>query len=179
MSDSGDITIVHAHMEGLQGFIEDIEEQLTDAITDLRDRVSAVEGGPAQATNSQLPWSAAASRQEVAELAAWVDWLNTAYELPHGTRIAACWPAHTGTAEQIAALWHAWLAARASQAADTTEAMISWHERWLWATLPRIAATTKDCEGPRGHELRRAGPDTNLAAGKPLPRPAFPQKPVA
>lgn len=179
MSDNASPDVWRETAEGLEGFISDVEAQLTDAITDLQNRLSVIEVGPHQATNSQLPWTSAVTPVELASLVAWVDWLNTTYELPYGTAVAACWQSHAGVAEQLAALWHAWLAARTSQAADTTEDMISWHERWLWPSLPRFADVTKECQGGRNHQEPRPSPLTNdYPHHKPLPRPAFTQKPV-
>ena len=85
------------------------------------------------------------------------------YELTSSNRIAPCWPAHVGASEQIAALWHAWLAAREAQTAEIGEHMIAWHERWLWTSLPHITAILKNCESDRHTPPRPPPPPTKLA----------------
>ncbi len=146
-------------VKGLQAYIEELDTDLDNAVA----RITALEAGPSSARNKHQPWVATATDAEWVELAAWVDWLNENYELTSSNRIVPCWPAHVGASEQIAALWHAWLAAREAQAADIGEHMIAWHERWLWTSLPRIATALKNCESDRHTPPRPPPPPTKLA----------------
>ncbi len=121
---------------------EEIDDDLANAV----ERITALEAKPQDAVNKHQPWTASATATEWGEVAAWVDWLNENYELASSHRIPPCWHSHVGASEQLAALWHAWLAARDAQAADIGDHMIAWHERWLWVTLPRVTAGLKDCD---------------------------------
>ena len=156
--------LLRAEVAGLQAYIEEVEDRLDDEVGQIQSRVAVLEVGPARAANTTQPWAASATAQEWHELAAWVDWLNESYELPTGSRIPPCWPAHAGASEQLAALWHAWIAARAAQVADISEHMIAWHERWLWGALPHIVPVMKECEN-NGHRIRPAPDPTDLNAG--------------
>jgi len=157
--DDDSLDLLPGIVKGLHAYIEELDNDLDNAVA----RIAALEAGPSSAHNKHQPWFVTATDAEWAELAAWVDWLNENYELTSSNRIVPCWPAHVGASEQIAALWHAWLAAREAQAADIGEHMIAWHERWLWTSLPRIAAALKNCESDRHTPPRQPPPTTKLA----------------
>jgi hypothetical protein len=145
----------------LETTVDDLIERLDDELEAVQDRLSALEPAKPVSDDGMEPWTVTATDQEWAALAAWVDWLNTDYELGGDNRVAPCWPAHMGASEQLASLWHAWHAARAAQIANTGEQMMSWHERWLWAALPHITASLKLCA--QGHAARSVAPLTDLS----------------
>lgn len=89
------------------------------------------------------------------ELAEWVGWLRERYASV-GRAIPDCWADHPVAVEELSALMAAWR--NAYHGSDlATDALIGWHDRWLWpcvARLPR-AAGLDSC----GRRHRSAGRD--------------------
>lgn len=70
------------------------------------------------------------------ELAEWVGWLRERYP-PVGRAIPDCWAEHPVAVEELTALMAAWR--NAYHGSDlATEALITWHDRWLWPCLTRL-----------------------------------------
>lgn len=70
------------------------------------------------------------------ELADWVGWLRERYA-PVGRAITDCWPEHPVAVEELTALMAAWRSAyHGSDLA--TDALIAWHDRWLWPCIGRL-----------------------------------------
>lgn len=73
-----------------------------------------------------------------AELATWVDWLVARYQLVHSRyQVPPCWAQHPVAVEELTALMVAWQASYTGQSA-TGDALIAWHDRWLWPCLTRL-----------------------------------------
>ncbi len=74
------------------------------------------------------------------ELADWVGWLRKRYP-PLSRAIPDCWADHPVAVEELTALMAAWR--HAYHGSDlATDALITWHDRWLWpcvARLPKVA----------------------------------------
>ena len=95
-----------------------------------------------------VAWVDHATAKEWVGLCDWVDWLSRTYELhDDARRVRPCWPAHTGVAEELAALRSAWREA-ARRARDTdTDALAFWHDRYLAPFIARMNTlyTTQGC----------------------------------
>jgi len=81
-------------------------------------------------------WTVRATEPDWINLADWVDWLVTAYDLRPARTVLPCWPAHPGVTEELAALHSAWAVAAAQDAPG--DAMVLWHDRSLHPTLSRL-----------------------------------------
>jgi hypothetical protein len=65
------------------------------------------------------------TRKHMAQLAAWIDWLTTRYQLDHRT-IPPCWAHHGELVEELSALRTAWLSSYALTSPGG--APLAWHE---------------------------------------------------
>lgn len=83
-----------------------------------------------------MAWIDYAAVEDWVGLCDWVDWLMGAYDLDDARRVWPSWPVHLGVAEELAALWLAWLEA-AARAADG-DALAFWHDRYLIPFLMRV-----------------------------------------
>ncbi len=78
-------------------------------------------------------------RELLSQLRAWVDWLITRYELrAEAQTIPPCWYRHPVAVEELTALMVAWQAAYTADEGAPSDALINWHDRWLWAALHRL-----------------------------------------
>ena len=90
------------------------------------------------------PWAWAAfgtarRRELFVQLRDWVDWLITRYDLRAETQtIPPCWYRHPVAVEELTALMVAWQGAYCADEAAPSDALIAWHDRWLWPTLHRL-----------------------------------------
>jgi len=90
------------------------------------------------------PWtwqhlSPAQTRELLSRLREWVDWLAARYDLrgeAHG--IPPCWYHHPVAVEELTALMVAWQGAYSAKETQPSDALVSWHDRWLWPTLHRL-----------------------------------------
>lgn len=96
------------------------------------------------ATPKDGPWAWAAlgtarRRELLLQLRDWVDWLITRYDLRAETQtIPPCWHRHPAGVEELTALMVAWQGAYSADEAAPSDALIGWHDRWLWPTLARL-----------------------------------------
>jgi hypothetical protein len=116
-------------------------------------------------------WVDSATAEEWRKLATWVDWLHTTYDLRANTGVPACWPAHPGVVEELAALHAAW-----RQAADEarpvekdidgvksrgpqadTSSLIYFHDRWLHPLLTRVMSLYRIGDCRQGHQASGKG----------------------
>jgi hypothetical protein len=49
--------------------------------------------------------------------------------------------------EELTALMVAWKAAYSQKEAAPSEALVNWHDRWLWPTLHRLNIQLRVCAG--------------------------------
>ena len=90
------------------------------------------------------PWAWAAlgahrRRELLVQLRDWVDWLITRYDLRAETQtIPPCSHRHPVAVEELTALMVAWQGAYSADEAAPSDALIAWHDRWLWPTLHRL-----------------------------------------
>jgi len=78
-------------------------------------------------------------RELLSQLREWVDWLITRYELrAEAQTIPPCWYRHPGAVEELTALMVAWQAAYSQDESAPSDALINWHDRWLWPALHRL-----------------------------------------
>jgi len=100
-------------------------------------------------------------RELLTQLREWVDWLITRYELrAEGQTIPRCWYRHPVAVEELTALMVAWQAAYSQDESAPSDALINWHDRWLWAALHRLNVQLRvwpKCTGGT-HELPRPRP---------------------
>lgn len=135
-------------------------------------------------------WVDYASATDWRELAQWVDWLHTTYDLRPNMGVPTCWPAHRGVTEELAALWAAWRQAatearpsvvdadgveRLGPQADSSS-LLYFHDRWLASLLARLAAVYRIGDCRQSHNNFRAAPTTNAnllieASGEALKAP--------
>ena len=122
------------------------------------------------------PWAWAAlgahrRRELLVQLRDWVDWLITRYDLRAETQtIPPCWHRHPVAVEELTALMVAWQSAYSADEAAPSDALIAWHDRWLWPTLHRLNEQLRvwaKCTGGT-HQPARPGPrvtdDADFAA---------------
>jgi hypothetical protein len=112
-------------LESLEGLVEAVTEQL----------VEAPAGGPwawRQLGPSQ-------TRALLTELRGWVDWLIARYQLRgEAETIPPCWFLHPVAVEELTGLMVAWKAAYSQKETAPSDALVNWHDRWLWPTLHRL-----------------------------------------
>lgn len=129
---------------------------------------------PKDSDSGPLPWMSRATAKQWHELAAWVDWLNEAYEFRETMAIWSCWPAHPGIVEELAALWDAWRDAAGRAPAEGTppgdnDALAFWHDRYLAPMIHRLQALYAFHSCRHGHEVAPRTPktDTDLLPEEP------------
>ncbi len=125
-----------------------------------------------------------ATVQQWAELAGWVDWLVSTYDLLMSRSVLPCWPAHLGVVEELAALRGAWWpAATTARIKEPNDALAQWHDGLLHPCLLRLrqAFQQKSCEDrhttPRpGHttDVELLAPALAAAARRPAPSGKLP-----
>lgn len=150
--------------------------QIREQIADLYAAVDELQNLPDE-DDSVVPlrsWAQAAGPQDWADLAEWVDWLMTHYDIPRGQRIAPCWPAHPGVVEELAALRSSWrvVAKHAAPGVKPSVEMINWHDRWMAPCLERLQQlyTMKNCLNSHQSPPGWSGTDREalrVAAGGP------------
>lgn len=127
--------LVHSVAWGVQHELEDIKT----ALTQLNTRLNALEPASSATPSAVQAWVQYATSKQWSELAVWLDWLVTTYDLQPSHTVLPCWPAHPGAVEELAALHISWRqAATAGRAAKPTDAMAVWHERRLHPCLIRL-----------------------------------------
>ncbi len=95
-------------------------------------------------TPAEGPWAwrtlgPSRRRELLSQLREWVDWLITRYELrAEAQTIPPCWYRHPVAVEELTALMVAWQAAYTADEGAPSDALINWHDRWLWAALHRL-----------------------------------------
>jgi hypothetical protein len=99
------------------------------------------------------------------QLRDWVDWLIDRYDLrgEHCT-IPPCWYAHPVAVEELTALMVAWQAAYTPEDPTPSDALVNWHDRWLWPTLHRLntqLALWRKCTAGTHQALRARPPITD------------------
>jgi hypothetical protein len=95
-------------------------------------------------TPKEGPWAwrslgPAQTRALFEDLRDWIDWLGRRYDLGgEAQTIPSCWYRHTVAVEELTALMVAWHAAYTVKESAPGDALINWHDRWLWPTLHRL-----------------------------------------
>lgn len=116
-------------------------------------------------------WVDCATAEEWRELATWVEWLHLTYDLRANTGVPACWPAHPGVVEELAALHAAWRQAadesrpvekhgdgvKSRGAQADTSALIYFHDRWLHPLLSRVMLLYRIGDCRQGHKSSGKG----------------------
>ncbi|MHB8187650.1 MAG: hypothetical protein ACYDDU_16555 [Dermatophilaceae bacterium] len=134
-------------LESLEGLVEAMTAQLVDSPA----------GGP---------WSwrhlgPSQTRALFTELRDWVDRLISRYELRgEAETIPPCWFLHPVAVEELTALMVAWRAAYSQKEIAPSDALVNWHDRWLWPTLHRLNLQLRvwaKCTGG-SHAPSRPGP---------------------
>ena len=107
-------------------------EEIKEVVLGLAERVDALQTAPPEEKKEDpepVAWVDHATARDWEELASWVDWLVTTYDLTPTLTVLPCWPAHLGVAEELAALRAAWRAAAISGGAPKpNDALIYWHD---------------------------------------------------
>ena len=147
-------------LEALAGRLASLEV-LVAAMTDQL--IEAPAGGP---------WSwrhlgPSQTRALFTELRDWVDWLITRYELRgEAETIPPCWFLHPVAVEELTALMVAWKSAYSQTVTAPSDALVNWHDRWLWPCLHRLNVQLRvwgKCTGGAHAESRPAPPVTDEA----------------
>ncbi len=119
-------------------------------------------------TPAEGPWAwrtlgPSRRRELLTQLREWVDWLITRYELrAEAQTIPPCWYRHPVAVEELTALMVAWHAAYTADESAPSDALINWHDRWLWPALHRLNVQLRvwpKCTGGT-HEPTRTGPQS-------------------
>jgi hypothetical protein len=148
-------------LQALAGRLESLEG-LLEAMTDQL--VAAPAGGP---------WSwrhlgPSQTRALFVELRDWVDWLIGRYELRgEAETIPPCWFLHPVAVEELTALMVAWKATYSQKQTAPSDALVNWHDRWLWPTWHRLNIQLRvwtKCTGGSHAPLRPAPPVTDEAS---------------
>jgi hypothetical protein len=118
-------------------------DALDVAVTDLRGKLS--EPAPEPDDPDEIltcePWAATATDAGWEVLYTWVDWMADTYGVSARV-LPACWPAHPGLVEELAALRAGWVQARIACATGASDQMSYWHDRCLHSLLDRIKGGT-------------------------------------
>jgi hypothetical protein len=148
---------------------DDLQTRHTDlaaAVRDLAGVVTKVAGGVGELTDHDVETGRARWRWRTLppgpartalwhEISAFVTWYNTRYgHAAQSTAIWACWPQHPVAVEELTALMVAHTAAYAGE--DPTDAVIAWHDRWLWPAIERLHSRPGGFKGCTAstHDLR-------------------------
>jgi hypothetical protein len=138
-------------LESLEGLVEAMTDQLVDSPA----------GGP---------WSwrhlgPSQTRALFTELRDWVNWLITRYQLRgEAETIPPCWFLHPVAVEELTALMVAWRAAYSQKEIAPSDALVNWHDRWMWPTLHRLNVQLRvwaKCTGGSHVPSRPAPPVTD------------------
>lgn len=131
------------HKQELDELHEDIAGAVHAVISEALKEADASDTGPAPTRDDAAAtwWADVATAEQWHALVEWVDALRRTYGFRDNQTIPACWPAHGGIVEELAALHRAWLRA-AHEAAKTGwepgEDLAYWHDRYLPGVLARI-----------------------------------------
>jgi hypothetical protein len=141
-------------LESLETLVAAVTEQL----------VEAPAGGP-------WAWRHLGPSQRRAlftELRDWIDWLIARYELRgEAETIPPCWFRHPVAVEELTGLMVAWKAAYSQKETAPSDALVNWHDRWLWPTLHRLNVQLHvwaKCTGGSHAPSRPAPPVTDEAS---------------
>ena len=141
-------------LESLEGLVEAMANQLVVA--------------PADGPWAWRHLGPSQTRALFTELRNWVDWLITRYELRgEAETIPPCWFLHPVAVEELTALMVAWNAAYSQKETAPSDALASWHDRWLWPTLARLNVQLRvwaKCTGGNHAPSRPAPPVTDEAS---------------
>jgi hypothetical protein len=111
----------------------DALEAVVEAVTDQL--VEAPAGGPWAWRNL----GSSQTRSLFMDLRDWVDWMIGRYELRgEAATIPPCWFLHPVAVEELTGLMVAWKAAYSEKELAPSDALVNWHDRWLWPTLHRL-----------------------------------------
>jgi Domain of unknown function (DUF4913) len=140
--------------------VRDDVAQLTETLAGVLDILEDTSAAEASAADSEGHWCwrtlTGQARVDLwDELRSWVEWFNVRYGSA-GTKVAIppCWPLHPVAVEELTALMTAWQCAH--EASTASDALIAWHDRWLWPCLDRLSVRQggfKDCT-LASHDLR-------------------------
>lgn len=156
---SDELEQLRAQVEALSALVvqaasigEQEQESTAEAIARLENAVTRLLTEPATSTSKSatgadgedeevleaVAWVDYATDEDWTGLCDWVDWLVGVYDLHDERRVRSCWPAHLGVAEELAALWSAWLEAAARAREAEGDALAFWHDRYLTPLLARV-----------------------------------------
>jgi len=106
-------------------------------------------------------------RELFTQLRDWLDWLIGRYELrAEAQSIPPCWYRHPVAVEELTALMVAWQGAYSPDQSAPSDALVNWHDRWLWPTLHRLNEQLRvwpKCTGGTHEPARPAPPATDDA----------------
>lgn len=138
--------------------IAHLERQVEDLSVLVRTMLTKQKKAETEDTDRSSPvaWTDRASKAEWDALVFWVDWLRATYAVMEDRAIPACWPAHRGLANELAALNSAWVAASRAEQKKDKQAMIHWHDRWLAPVFTRTRMY--DCRPCNNHMHHRSLP---------------------
>jgi hypothetical protein len=150
--------------------------EVLEALARRLDSLEAlVEAGTDQLVEAPAggPWAwrhlgASQTRALFIELRDWVDWLIARYELRgEAETIPPCWFQHSVAVEELTGLMVAWKTAYSRRETAPSDALINWHDRWLWPTLHRLNVQLHvwaKCTGGGHVPARPAPPFTDEAS---------------
>lgn len=128
-----DPALVAADIAALRQQVEDLNVALSHLMRDKE-----------KLTPSRWSWRDAdplAADKLRRELAEWVGWLRKRYA-PVGRAIPTCWAEHPVAVEELTALMAAWRSAYHGSDLPT-DALIAWHDRWLWPCVTRLSTVAR------------------------------------
>ncbi|MBO3146358.1 hypothetical protein GZ176_11760 [Dermatophilus congolensis] len=163
---------VDEQLEELSGHVLDLQTQiisLAPQSTNSAQNASAANSAGDEGQFSAEPWATTATSHDWEELVRWVDWLRSTYDVIEGRAVPACWPAHPGLVEELAALREAWAHACKQRALEGDgQALAHWHERYLTPLFSRINTyRIKSCDDYQ-HTMPSPRPDTRTDLLPPI-----------
>jgi len=125
----------------LDDVLEGVHDDVAKIVGVLEDLTAAPDAaGGASGKAGRWRWATLGTDDRVAlwyELREWVDWYNARYGHAHSDLyIPPCWPKHPIAVEELTALMVSHQAAHA--VTDPSDALIAWHDRWLWPAIARL-----------------------------------------
>lgn len=128
-----------------RGELDDALEAMHDDVAKIVGVLEELAGAPSGAGGSsgkagRWRWAALERDDRVVlwyELREWVEWYNARYGHAHPDfYIPPCWPQHPIAVEELTALMVSHQAAHTIT--DPSDALIAWHDRWLWPAITRL-----------------------------------------
>lgn len=134
-----------AQLEQLAAQLDDLNSRLTDAINAVSPR-----GAPAPRWDNV---DRLAYKTQLDALRTWIRTILRPWYITGGWCVLPkCWDEHPYVIVELSTIAVAWKRAYVRRRPDL-ELALDWHERILPGAMTRVAAATRNCQGPNGHHV--------------------------